>query len=113
MAVVFSQPIASHGGLNWDTNLEAALTELKTKANRADQGITGGDLNQITESGHYYGSSLTNAPGGSASGFMIFTTIRPDGTTGAQLALGVNGDGLFFRRRISSAWQAWRTVTFT
>lgn len=111
MAVVFTQPIAAHGGLNWDTNLEAALTELKTKANFADQGIPGADLNQVTTSGHYFGSSLANAPLGSASGFMVIATIRPDGTTGAQLAINVNGNGLLYMRRYTaSTWQAWYPV---
>jgi hypothetical protein len=111
MAVTFTQPIASHGGLNWDTNLEAALTELKTKANRADQTIPSTDLSQITESGWYYGSSLTNAPIGSTGPFMIFDGHRVDGTVGAQLAIGTNSGGvLYMRRRSASVWGAWNQV---
>lgn len=107
MAVIFAQPIAAHGGLNWDTNLEAALTELKTKANYADQGIPGGDLNQIQASGIYYGSGLTNAPAGSGNGFLVHHMVRPDGAAATQLAINVNGDGIVYVRRYSSTWQPW------
>lgn len=110
MAVVFTQPIASHGGLNWDTNLEAALTELKTKANYADQGIPGADLNQIFLGGTYYGSGLTNAPGGSANGFLVLHMVRPDGAAQAQLAINVNADGLVYVRRYAGSWQPWQFI---
>lgn len=114
MAVVLTSPRPSHGALNWDAIIEADLGEISTKFNYADQGIPGGDLNGIIRSGWYYGSSLTNAPGSSANGFIVLTMLRPDGTTGAQLAINAAADGQFYvRRRASGAWQAWKTVTTT
>jgi hypothetical protein len=108
MGVVLTSPRPSHGSLNWDSTLETDLANIATAINVTGFGVT--DLNAITTSGLYYGSNLTNAPGGLANGFIVWHAWG-SAAVQAQMALNVNTNAMAFRTRVNSVWSAWKTVT--
>lgn len=110
MAVNLTSPRPAHGALNYDSILEADFAEIATKANGVDFGVPSSDWNLLTKSGAYYASTTTNSPNGSANGFFVYDMHRSDGAGAAQIAVNVNGDLMYFRRYINSAWQPWRTL---
>jgi hypothetical protein len=108
MGVVLTSPRPAHGALNWDTAIEADLQALASAINVTSFGVT--DLNAITSSGLYYGSNLTNAPGGLANGFVVWHGWA-SASNQAQIALNINTNAMGFRTKLSGTWSAWKTVT--
>lgn len=117
MGVTIVSPVATHGALNWDAQNDANWVAIRDAVNLpalapSGAGWNGGsDLSAMNASGMYYGSALTNAPGGSAGGFFVWF-IRRDSQNGAQVAISLTGV-MYFRSQSGGAWTAWKTVTAT
>lgn len=65
-----------------------------------------GDLNNLTETGFYTGSSLTNHPGIS-SGYII---VNGTGNFTTQVFEVSTGDRIWHRSRSAGTWTAWREL---
>lgn len=99
------------GALDVPTKLQHLATDIETAFTTAQSLANGTDLNTLTNSGVYIGTSLTNAPTGSAGTFYIEVLSR-QGTTGVQRATSVDSSdlGTYTRQLVASTWTAWRST---
>lgn len=113
--------VMRHGapGLYWfDTGMKATVQdqEFTPTFKRLDKPdadlVTGQNLNSITANGVYCGSSLQNAPYGSADWWYIFVQNLTDNASNycLQQAFAINQQAYYFRTLRAGAWQPWERV---
>jgi hypothetical protein len=109
MGVTLTTPRPSHGGLNWDTAIEADLAAIRTAINTATN-IDNASLNTITTSGIYTGVSLSNAPSATPTYQYFVTVVASAGGNVVQDAHNLT-TGSSARRRYQTStgtWSPWR-----
>lgn len=106
MGVTLISPTASHGGLNWDTNLETNLATLAAGIN-GSAGVPSNDLNAITLGGVYFGSGLSNAPLGDSGYWWVHDFLGPDASNQAQVAHSLSLKSSWRRFAVGGTWTAW------
>lgn len=116
MGVTLISPTASHGGLNWDTNLETNLGRLADGINLAAN-LGTADLNAILTSGIYYGSiaNLTNAPVSGGTSTLVLQVISSNVTAGSGHVVqraARTVDGATWQRSYAPGygWTAWTQI---
>jgi len=96
--------VRSQTGGSW---LSWRMSSNLADAAEAGISVTSTDLDNITTSGFFQGTSLTNSPDGTTGQFVIWY-IRVNSTNGSMFAIKTtNPSMMYFRSKVSSTWTSW------
>lgn len=95
----------------WDASQLKKLTE----SNGYSISITNADLNTVKDTGFYYGSSMTNAPSGTGTGWVLVHAVNSSYLT-QEFVVNTNtaaGNRKFWRVFYNGVWNDWNEVETT
>ncbi|WP_214810958.1 pyocin knob domain-containing protein [Exiguobacterium sp. s127] len=93
----------------------AAQLKKLTEAGGYSQDKSTADLNTIKDTGFYYGSSMTNGPTGTVTGWLLVHAVNANYTT-QEFVINTNtaaGNRKFWRVNFNGVWNAWNEVETT
>jgi len=95
----------------WNASQLKKLTE----SNGYSISITNADLNTVKDTGFYYGSSMTNAPNGTGTGWVLVHAVNSSYLT-QEFVVNTNsaaGNRKFWRVFFNGVWNDWNEVAST
>ncbi|AUJ86835.1 pyocin knob domain-containing protein [Enterococcus sp. CR-Ec1] len=112
---VTAAQVGAYSKVESDSNLTAALlpkTNSRGYSNGIVTDISGADLNNLTETGTFMGSALTNAP---SSSWWFITNLVHTSNYITQIAYVVSAtaDRPRVRKKSNGIWGEWQTLMFT
>lgn len=112
---VTAAQVGAYSKVESDSNLTAALlpkTDSRGYSNGIVTDISGADLNNLTETGTFMGSALTNAP--SSSWWFITNLVHASNyITQIAYVVSATADRPRVRKKSNGIWGEWQTLMFT